>query len=415
MKLNRLQSVYIALLPLCFLLTACDKKPDDATADTAQHATDSVVYRPVQAMVVGESTVSNTHVFSGLVQAAQESALSFRVAGTVTNLRVSIGEYVRKGALIAQLDNTDYHVNLSSSLANEKNAAAAQQAVRANIKQSESELIRLRSAYDRAERLYETNSISVAEFEQARSAWQAGEAGYEASKLQYDSARAQSDAAVQQSKSAQNQLRYTRLNAPFSGVISQVNVEENEQVGAGSPIVVLSNPSQTEIEVGLPASIISQVKKGSTVSVKFFTLPNKTFQGVVSEVGFSTVNSSVYPVVIRLLKPGRLVRPGMTGDVTFDFGSNQTDVVVVPTTAVSEDKSGKFVYILTPDKKIKHPHNPQKMIQLYVIERRDVSLGQLMSDGFVVLSGLAAGERIAQAGLNVIQSGDHVTLYIPKA
>lgn len=407
-------------------IQACSDKP--TTEDNAKTANGEVsaaasdaqteqgahkVYRPVQAMQVGSRTVENTHVFTGLVKAGKESILSFRVAGNISRLPVEIGSYVRKGDLIAELDDTDYHVSYSSSMANLKNIEASQQAVRSNIKQAESELIRARAAYARAERLFETNTIPTAEFEQARSAWQAAEASFDASQLQYSAATAQTEAASQQAKSAKNQMLYTLLYAPYSGVISQVNVEENEQVAAGTPIVLLSNNARTEIEVGLPASVINKVRKGDMVSASFFSLPNRTFSGVVSKVGFSTGSSSVYPVVIKLTKPNRDIRPGMTANVTFDFDSRltQSTQTILPASALGEDNQGMFVYVLTPKGTQADATNASRNNMLYQVERRAVELGDMVDTGFVVTAGVATGELIAKAGLNVIQPNDEVTLY----
>lgn len=417
------KTTYAALVVTCVLpvvlgIHGCSDKPvDTEVTSEEQQAAGSPsavhqIYRPVQAISVGSQAVDNSHVFTGLVKAGKESSLSFRVAGTIRKLTVDIGSHVNKGDLIAELDDTDYHVNYSSSVANLKNVEASQQVVRSNIKQAESEVIRARAAYARAERLYETNTIPTAEFEQARSAWQAAEASYDASQLQYSAAQAQTEAAAQQAKSSKNQMLYTLLYAPYSGVISQVNVEENEQVAAGTPIVLLSNDTRAEIEVGLPASVINKVKKGSVVNATFFGLENQVFTGVVTEVGFSTGNSSVYPVIIKLIKNSRDIRPGMSANVTFDFAKGAvTAPIVLPGSAIGEDNLGMFVYVLTPAPTSKKTDASKPNKPLYLVTRRAITVGDMVNTGFVVTSGVKAGELIAKAGLNVIQPDDEVTLY----
>ena len=86
-----------------------------------------------------------------------------------------------------------------------------------------------KATYQRIEKLYENNSVSISEFEQAKSAYELAQASYQAS-------LAQANASGKQVESAQNQVNYSSLMAPFPGVITMVNVEENELVGSGSPI-----------------------------------------------------------------------------------------------------------------------------------------------------------------------------------
>lgn len=430
MKHRLMSVVFTSITMQAALLAGCGKSPDTANDDSTQQsandqhsanqsadkqnttqADEEQIIRPALAMRVGVAQLNNQHRFNGMVKAGKESSLSFRVAGNVRNLRVKIGDYVHKGQRLAQLDATDYHVGMSQALANQKNVEASKQAVHANIKQAQAELIRARSAYVRAEKLYETDTIAISEFEQAKAAWQAAAASSEATQLQFSSAAAQVEAATQQVYSARNQLAYTQLLAPFSGVISQVMVEENEQIGAGQAVVILSNDTQTEIEVGLPASIIASVKRGDPVKAQFFNLPDQEFTGTVSEVGFSTGSSAVYPVIIKLHQAGTAIRPGMSADVTF-LGSkeNTAPQIIIPATAIGDDKDGKFVYKLSPTKPTL-ANNGKKHTAHYTVSRQPVTLGKMSSKGFIITNGLAVDDLIAKSGLNVMQEGDVVTLF----
>lgn len=407
------------LLLTTIVLSGCSKKADenaDATVkeqSATEHSdnknandgsAESQIIRPVQSYVVTARTIQSNHVFNGLVKPSKESKLSFRVSGNIKNLYVKIGDYVKAGQNIARLDSTDYNVNTSQTLANLNNVKANKDVVRANIRQAEAEMIRAKAAYSRAEKLYETNTIPVSEFEQARAAWLASSANYEGVKLRLSSADAQIAAAQQQVKASRNQLVYTRLNAPFSGYISQVLVEENEQIGAGQPVVLLSNKQKTEVEVGLPASVIASVKVGESVRVSFADINNQEYLGVVSKVAVSTVNSSVYPVTIKLQNAGNDILPGMTANVVFAGTQNAEARLEVPATAVGEDRDGKFVYLLE-----KQPANKDK--QLYMVKRQPITIGQMSSSGFVVNGGVSKNQLIAKSGLNMLQAGDLVTLY----
>ncbi len=368
---------FLLIAPLLFY--ACGPTENN---QTAQQNT----LRPVRYQEIGYAEQFGGHTYTGLAQADQQSKLSFRVSGTLRSLSVKLGERVRRGQVIATLDPSDYAIQAKQATASEKGAEA-------NLQAAETQLINARSNYQRIEKLYENNSIPLSDFEQAKSSFESAQSSYDAALTQVTSAQSQT-------QSAQNQVSYTRLIAPFSGIITAVNVEVNELVGSGNPIAELSSISKPEVQVGIPENYISGIKKGQKVQIQFSALTGQQFSGTVQEVSYAAGNSPTYPAIIRIDNPSQDIRPGMAATVGFlDAKSSANKVLICPVKALGKDMESTFVYVLSKAEG-----------EAYVAKRQQVEVGDLLADGFSIKSGLQAGQLVATAGLKTILDGMEVRL-----
>ncbi len=356
------------LFPLVILLilSACGGQQDLEQAE---------ILRPVKYAKVNNSDGGEVHTFSGVAQSALEADLSFRVAGTVRTVNVKLGDRVRKGQLIATLDPTDYNIQAEQVAASEKGTEA-------NLQSAENQLIIARSNYQRIEKLYENNNVPLSEFEQAKSNYETAQASFEAAKTQVTSANSQLTA-------ARNQVNYTRLVAPFSGVITAVNIEANELVGSGFAVAVLSSEDGQEVNVGIPENFIASIKKGQKVSVHFSVLEDQNFTGTIQELSYAAGNSPTYPAIIALDKASAAIRPGMAATVSFTTdGEAGKTYLICPVASVGEDADGNFAFVLKTNQEGSH-----------TVEKRQIKIGQLLADGFEVVKGLEENELVATAGL----------------
>lgn len=365
------------LMLMIFFLISCGEEKKTTVKESI---------RPVKYGKVIMSGDALSETFSGSAQSSKESKVSFKVSGTLTNLNVKVGDVVRKGQLIAKVDQTDYSVQYQQSVANNKSSET-------QIQSAKSQLVNAKATYQRIEKLYENNSVSISEFEQAKSSLELAEASYNAS-------LAQANASEKQVESAQNQVRYSNLLAPFSGVITAVMVEENELVGSGTPVATISAMDNPEISVGIPEVFISKVKKNQNVDIIFSSMPNQNFSGKVYEVGFSSLGGSTYPVTVRIDRPTQEIRPGMVANVHFSFddGKKEKQKMVAPTAAIGEDNNGHFVFGLTQEG------------ENYLVKKKQIEIGKLTTAGFEIKSGLTKGELVATAGLNTLLDGMRVRL-----
>lgn len=345
------------------------------------------VIRPVQYMTITSGSTHDGHEFSGVAQAEKEANLSFKVGGNVRSLLVKVGDRVRKGQLLATLDASDFSIQVDQSKASYKGAEA-------NMKAAETQMQIAKTTYERIERLYENNSVSISEFDQAKSQ-------YEAAKSQYDAAQTQVTSAGKQTQAANNQVNYTRLYAPYSGIITEQQIELNELVGAGTAIYKISSESRPEVNVGIPETYISDVKKGQEVDITFSVLGDKVYKGRVSEISYATQGGSTYPAIIKLSNADKNIRPGMAATASFDFDHHEKiddNIVIAPMSAVGEDQSGNFVFLLKADG------------ESYIASRQSVTIGDMSAAGFEIKSGLSKGDKIATAGLRTLLDGMRVKL-----
>jgi len=294
---------------------------------------------------------------------------------------------VKRGQLIASIDPSDLQVQSSQS-------TAQYESYEAQLKSAEASLIAARSAYDRTLKLYESNSVSLSDFEQARSQYESAQAQVEASKSQLDATGAQV-------RSANNQVSYTRLKAPFSGVITMVDVEKNQAVNPGQPVVVLSTEQDPEVRVNLPENRIGAIRKGKKVEIGFSALPGQAYAGTVTEVAFAAGSAPSYPVMVRIEKAGELVRPGMAANVRFNSEDSDKgkSMLLTPVASVSQGPEGKFVFLLAPG----NGGN-------FTVNKKPVTIGELHENGFEVTAGLQAGDKVATAGIKSLLDGMEVRL-----
>ena len=198
----------------------------------------------------------------------------------------------------------------------------------------------------------------------------------------------------------QREIGYYNLYSPVSGIVTAKPVAENENIKAGQVIAELSSEGDMKVVVGIPEIIISRVKENMNVIVKFSSLPNKFFDGNVTEVSYSISESSTYPVTVTLKSFNQSLRPGMPADVIFKFQTNDNNQkMIVPSSAVGKDLKGNFVFILE-----------EKGAGLAMASRRLVTVGEITSEGFEVLNGLQDGELVVTAGVESITDGVTVKL-----
>ncbi|MEM6316213.1 MAG: efflux RND transporter periplasmic adaptor subunit [Bacteroidota bacterium] len=359
--------------------------------------------RSVKYAKIEKSAGQETHTFSGSVIAKNEVALSFKVGGTLNEVKVKLGDRVKKGQLIATLDPTEYTIQSNQAVAQKEGAIASEQSAAANVKSAESQLINAQSSYDRIARLYENNSVALSEYQQAKASLDAAKAQYESAQSQLNSASTQVTTADQQLRSATNQVSYTRLNAPINGVITHVAMDANEMVGAGTPIATVSSVDQMLVEVGVPEIFISRFKKGQPAVIQLPSLSGQRFEAAVVEVAFASGTTTTYPVKLKIINPVAAIRPGMATEVDFTMDKSQkitNNLTVAPIKSVASGAKGNYVFRLVQAQEK----------GAYRAEKVSVQLGTITDSGYIINKGLNNGDYVAVAGLNSLYDGKIVKL-----
>ena len=349
---------------LALLLSACGGGEPEAIEQL----------RPVRYVIIEDGTTLRDRSFSGISKSSTESRLSFKVTGTVDSIPVQIGERLEAGSTIIELDATSYELQVQQAEATLVEAEANDRRAAAN--------------YDRTRGLYANDNASLNDLEAARA--------------QAESAEAMVDAAVKALEIARLNLSYTRLTADTDCSIASLDVEVNENVGAGQQVAMVSCGDTFEVTLDLPESVIANVAVGVDVAIGFGAIDDVEFTGVVTEVAVAASQAATgFPIVVQVNERHPSLRSGLAADVTFQFGSGQAGYApVLPVDAIVNDPGGTYVFVA----------EPAQAEGEAVVRRRDVDLGELTQIGVEVTEGLNVGDRVVTAGVSVIRDGQRVLL-----
>jgi len=212
--------------------------------------------RPVLVVHPAGAPEASALAFAGEVRAREESTLSFRVGGNLTRRFVDVGDAVRRGDLLAELDPGDLRLQA--------------QAAQAQLAAAEAELARAGADRARFARLAEQQLVS-------RSALDAQDAAHAAAAGQAKAARANFDV-------ARNQAGYSQLRAPRDGVIAARQAEAGQVVAAGQAVFTLAGDAGREIAIALPESVIRGFRVGQPVLVELWNAPATRLPGTIREI-----------------------------------------------------------------------------------------------------------------------------------
>jgi len=347
------------------MLNSCKEKVEEKT----------IVLRPVKFEVVGSSSTQNIRTFSGVARAGDEIELSFRSNGIITKMNAIVGQQVKKGDLIAKLDN------VQANLAYEQSISA--------LNTAKSAMNTSKSSLDRVKSLYEKGSNSLSDYEKAKNS--------------YQSAFDQFESAKRNKSIQQTQINYGVIKAPKNGVIALRNNQLNENVSSGQVVAVLNAGSHMNVIVGLPENVINKTKLGMETKLSFSAIDGQIFTGSIIEIApIADANSATYPIKIDIIKPSETIKPGMATNITFNFSQSNAssdNSLIVPVKAVGEDGDGNFVFVIESSDN-----------EIGTVKKKTIVIGALTASGFKVMNGLSAGDKIATAGLQTLLDGQKVRL-----
>jgi membrane fusion protein, multidrug efflux system len=348
---QRRTSAMAATLLLVGALGACSKSEAPATPANGPQ---------VPTMVVGQSRAVSGLLLDGSLQAVQQSVLSAQASGRVAQLLVQAGDPVRKGQTLAVIDDRATQAGVSQS--------------QASVAQAEAELANAQAHEARVRDLHAQGFVAKAALETAQAQLKAAQAGAAAAR-----------AGQTQSSLAQG---FTRVSAPYDGVVMQTHVEAGVLAMPGTPIVTVYAPQPMRAEVHVPASFQAQAVAAQRVEVQ---LPGAEAWVKPTAVGNAKAADPVSQTVLWRLElrasETQNQVPGRSLKVRFVGAPNESAAtrLVVPSNAVLRRGELTAVYVTS------EPLEGRAQLVL-----RAVRVGPATADGQVeVLTGLRAGERVA--------------------
>jgi len=340
----------ISSLCLATIISACHQPTEETAAP-----------RPVWVMSVGSTASSIEASYTGEVKSRYESNIGFRIAGKIISRAVNVGDPVKKGQLIAQLDPNDTRLNAQA-------AQADVQTAQANLTLAQAELAR-------RQQLYSQKFIS-------KSALDSYENQVKTTQARLEQARSQ--AAV-----TQHQTGYTQLVADRSGVIGMIQAEPGQVVSAGQTIAQIYDLQTLEILIAVPESRIDSLRVGDSAHITLNDLPQR-YQGRIREISpAANSQTHAFDLRIQLLDADERIKLGMTAQVSFK--SQQTNAtMIVPSTAVTRHGDHASVWVIDTQQKA---------------HVRQVTTGALTENGIEITSGLQPQETIAIIGVHTLTEG----------
>lgn len=346
-----MKKIYLFAISVMLLATSCGHKKER----------DAMLIRPVKTATASSQSVIRKD-FSGIVEAVEYVRLAFRVSGQVINLPVVEGQRVKKGQLIAAIDPRDISLQYAADKAAYETAAAQ---------------------VERNKRLLGRQAISVQEYEISVANYQKAKSAYELSS---------------------NNMRDTKLTAPFDGSIEKRLVENYQRVNSGEGIVQLVNTQKLRIKFTVPDDYLYLLRaKDVTFKVVFDTYPDIVFNAQLEEyLDISTAGTGI-PVTITIedpafnrslydVKPGFTCKIKLASDVAPFL---EEKLVNIPLSAIFGESENQKTYVwVVKDNKV---------------SKREVTVYSPTGEANALISaGIQPGETIVIAGVHQLVDGQTV-------
>ncbi len=320
--------------------------------------TSSETIRPVKITTANDAQYIDKD-FAGLATPNDAVNLAFKLAGQVLDVPVSQGDVVRRGQLLAELDPRD---------------------VRLQVTADRSAFEEARSQAQRMQRLLEHEAVSQQESEAAATRYAQARSAYE---------------------NTLDQLKDTRMLAPFDGVIERVDVDNYERVQAGQTILRLVNPTTTTVKFTLPESLLPQLSDTTTrFRVTFDNYRGVEFSARLKDYAKTSSDASGFPVSLTLtgFDAARYpISPGMSCTITMLSRDPVRGAVSLPVSAIyAPAEGGEYVWTVGADNRV---------------ERHAVRLGELYGrDRVIIDSGVLVGARVVIAGVYQLREDEEVRI-----
>ena len=343
MKYLKLSIIAFAVVAL---ITACGQKDKANTATPTGQDTQKAA--PVVSVITAQAEdVDVTNTFTSNIEPYATNNIVSQTAGRIVSINAEVGQRVRKGQLLAKMDD----VNLAKT--------------RMQYVNDSTELARLTQ-------LYEIGAIAQSDYDMAKLALNVTQKTY------------------------QNLAENTYLRSPINGVVTARNYDKGDMYSMAQPIFVVEQIQPVKMLVNVSESLFTQVHEGMEFDIAVDAYPDEVFKGKVNLL-YPTVSATThtFPVEVICQNADQRLRPGMFARVTANFGTNH-NVVVPDVAVVKQQGSGEhFVYVLQPDNTVK-----------YTL----VELGRRLGNRYEIVNGINEGDRIVNEGQVRLKDGVYVTI-----
>ncbi len=350
-------AVCSSVLTLSMLLSACSPAPKVEPP-----------VRAVRTLVISESGGMLDREFSGEIKARVESRLGFRVPGKVTSRQVDLGQSVKAGQVLAQIDASDLRLG--------------QEAAKAGFAAAQVQVTQAQADYKRYQDLRNQGFISAAQLEHYQTGLKAAEAAL---------AQAKAQSSVQG-----NQASYGTLTAGAAGVITSVDVEAGQVVAAGQPVLTLAHDGPRDVVFAVPedmgAAVRPLVGKAGALKVRRWGT-DRWVNATIREMA-AAADAVTRTLQVKADVSGLDATLGQTASVALAVPSRAPQGLHVPLSALVEQQGHSALWVL----------NPSNM----TVSQQPVVTAEVMGNIVLVAAGLKPGQEVVTAGVHVLTPGQVV-------
>ncbi|EYR82914.1 efflux RND transporter periplasmic adaptor subunit [Shinella sp. 838] len=343
------------------LIAVAINGPHAARAETSDASTPPLELAGVDVTRVEPRDIASDVRISGSLTPIRRSTLAARVASTIVELPVKVGDVVRKGDLLVRFDTRALESTLTVRRASAE-ALAAQLQLAESVLRRTTNLGQSGASTEAATLEAEANVANLA--------------------AQLRSKRAEI-------ADAERDLADAEVRAVFDGVVASRPVEQDQTVALNTELLTIVDLSRMEVDAGVPTSRIPMVRVGQPVELNVEGFPDRTFSGAVTRISPTAVaGSRAVRVFLAIDNNDRTLKGGMftTGILKVD---ERKGVIALPNAAIRQDQTGSFVLKVTEG----------------VLRRQPVVLGTAWTDrGLVEVSGPAAGDVVVSAPLPALEA-----------
>ncbi len=312
-----------------------------------------VTAMPVKVASAQLRTLDRSLRFTGSFEARKTLPLIAEAQGSITSLNISEGQTVGRGQVVARLDPTAIQSNLATATASYNNA----------VKNKE-----------RYERLVQAGAISQKQYEDVA--------------LNVDNAKANLTG-------IQQQMKYTVVNSPMSGIIGEVKVEQGSFATMGMQLGTVVDISSLKMVLKVPEEDVIKLKKGQPVSIQTDVYPDHTFNGTITLISVQADAGRKYDVEVEVKNNGTFpLKAGMFGTASLDAQTgDQGEKLFIPRKAIVGSIKDAQVFVLGPNNKV---------------ALRKVEVQNTSGEDVIVLNGLTPNEKVITTGQINLQQGQEV-------
>lgn len=339
-----------------------------------EQVTKAEIVRPVKALKIADASGFQKRFWPGRAKATDEVELSFRVAGTLLQLPINVGDKIEEGGLVAGLDKATFKAQVDRRSA--------------EVAKAEADAENAKLQLDRQLELVKKGWVAQARVDSYVANEKGAVATIKASKAALDK--------------AELDLQYTTLKAPFSGIVVAKYVDNFQDVRAKQPIARLVNASKVEMVINIPENLISLSSRVRDIVVVFDAFPDVKVPAEIKEVGTEASQTTrTFPVTLIMDQPkGVEILPGMAGKASAGryIGFEEAGkTVTVPPSALLAAEGGKSVVWVIEEGTM-------------TVSQRPVKTGVLNAQGMRISEGLKPGEWVVTAGVYSLKPGQKVSI-----